>query len=206
MSRSMHVAANGIVSFILMDSSGFKVTLVWLPNFCFKNLLRIYIHEWQHATQSLETDLIRAKPWAINRLVSSLVTGEFLAVENLGNSCVTKASVQTSEHSWWWSAWPPFPRAILLCRGAREPRMPTCLLLPEGCADSCPHFTRKSQSRSSHSAKPPNAPSVPMASIIGARLLKPPDAEKRLPRHAMLKPQPVPCGWQVRKTELALVM
>ena len=127
MSRSMHVAANGIISFILMDSSGFKVTLVWLPNFCFKNLLRIYIHEWQHATQSLETDLIHAKPWAINRLVSSLVTGEFLAVENLGNSCVTKASVQTSEHSWWWSAWPPFPRAILLCRGARESRcQPAC--------------------------------------------------------------------------------
>ena len=33
-----------------------------------------------HSAQSLETNLISAKPWAINRLVSS-VTGEFLAVE-----------------------------------------------------------------------------------------------------------------------------
>ena len=93
------------------------------------------------------------------------------------------------------------------CAGEPEnPGCQPCLLFPEGCAVSCPHFTRKSQSRSSHSATPPDVPSVPVVPIPGAQLLKPPYAEKRPPRQAVLKPWPVRCGWRGRKTESAFVI
>lgn len=100
------------------------------------------------------------------------------------NNCVVKALVQKS----WaelsgeilgWEIKSPFPAAILLCWEASESRVPA---LQTGCTVSCPYFTRKSQSRSSHSSQPQNSPSVPVAPVTGAQLLTPPDIEKRLPQ------------------------
>ena len=103
------------------------------------------------------------------------------------NNCVVTASVQKS----WaelsgemlgWEITSPFPAAILLCWEASESRVPELPAAPRRMYVSCLYFTRKSQSRSSHSARPPNIPSVPVAPVKGAQLLKPPDIEKRLPR------------------------
>lgn len=99
-----------------------------------------------HSTQRLEADLISAEPGAVNCLVSELVTG-FLARENQGSTTVSEAS---SWKSWaelscemlsWRSSLVPIGHIVALAaRGSSARR----LLLPEGWAVACAHFTRKS--------------------------------------------------------------
>lgn len=182
----------------LRDSPGFKVTLMWLPDFRLKKKsVGIHVQEWQH--------LIHSKPrnWSYEcEAMSCKLRGVIISDGGVlgpgGKSREYLCCEGPSTEGWAELSGEKLGLPFHLpycCTGEPEnPGCQHCLLLTEGCAVSCPYFTRKSQSRSSHSAKPPNVPSVPVAPVTEAQLLIPPIVGKRLSSHTVLKPQPVRCG------------
>lgn len=101
---------------------------------------------------------------------------KFLPAKSRENDCVIKAlSTEVLSGAKWWSAWLENPASLPTSHIAalRSQRTPTARTAC--CSEkNVPIFHKKSQSPSSHSAKLPNVPFVPIAPVREAQLLKPP--------------------------------